>query len=99
MGKMSVLLLYFAVAPLLAQVQKPVFRSFKAAKDVKLTLDAADPFWDAARPVYLQVGTRGQPEMDYRTEVRSRWTRNAIYFLFSCPYKHLSVKPNPDTSK
>jgi len=99
MRKMSVLLLLFAIAPLWAQVQKPTFESIEAAKDVKLTLDPADPFWAAARPVYLQVGTRGEAEMEYRTEVRSRWTKGAIYFLFSCPYKQLYVKPNPDTSK
>ena len=99
MRKISVLLLLFAIAPLWAQVQKPIFQSVEAAKDVKLTLNPTDPFWDAARPVYLQVGIHGQPEMDYRTEVRSRWTEDAIYFLFSCPYEQLSVKPNPDTSK
>jgi len=94
-----VLLLLVAIAPLAAQVQKPIFQSVEAAEDVKLTLDPTYPFWDAARPVYLQVGTRGQSEMNYRTEVRSRWAKDAIYFLFSCPYKQLSVKPNPDTSK
>lgn len=99
MRKMSLMLLLFAIAPLWAQVQKPTFESIEAAKDVKLTLDPTDPFWAAARPAYLQVGIRGQPEMDYRTEVRSRWTKDAIYFLFSCPYKQLYVKPNPDTSK
>jgi len=99
MKTMSVLLLLVASAALAAQVQKPIFQSVEAAKDVKLTLDPTDPFWDAARPVYLQVGTRGQSEMNYRTEVRSRWAKDAIYFLFSCPYKQLSVKPNPDTSK
>jgi hypothetical protein len=98
MRKMSLLLLLYAIAPLWAQVHKPTFESVEAAKDVKLTLDPTNPFWGAARPVYLQVGIKGQPEVDYRTEVRSRWTKDAIYFLFSCPYKQLHVKPNPDTS-
>ena len=98
MRKMSLLLLLYAIAPLWAEVHKPTFESVEAAKDVKLTLDPTNPFWGAARPVYLQVGIEGQPEVDYRTEVRSRWTKDAIYFLFSCPYKQLHVKPNPDTS-
>jgi cellulose/xylan binding protein with CBM9 domain len=99
MKKLSVLLFLLAIAPAWAQVQKPTFESIEAAKDVKLTLDPTDVFWRAARPVYLQVNRRGQAEMDYRTEVRSRWTKAAIYFLFSCPYKQLYVKPDPDTSR
>jgi hypothetical protein len=70
MKKMSVLLLLFAIAPSWAPGEKPIFESIEAAKDVKLTLNPADPFWGAARPVYLQVGIRGQSEIDYRTEVR-----------------------------
>jgi hypothetical protein len=47
----------------------------------------------------MQVGINGRPETEYKSEVRSRWTRTAIYFLFTCPYKQLYLKPNPDTSK
>jgi hypothetical protein len=31
----------------------------------------------------------------YRTEVRTRWTKNNIYFLFVCPYQQLYLKPSP----
>jgi DUF1365 family protein len=42
------------------------------------------------------VDSQGGLEREYRTEVRSRWTKDNIYFLFICPYKHLYLNPKPD---
>lgn len=99
MRKLGLLLLLFAVGRAWGQHQGASFESVNAEKDVRLSVDSTDRFWREAHPVYLQVGIKGQPETEYRTEVRSRWTKNAIYFLFSCPYKQMYVKPNPNTSK
>ena len=33
-----------------------------------------------------------------RTEVRTRWTAQNLYFLFVCPYAQLNLRPNPKTS-
>jgi hypothetical protein len=33
----------------------------------------------------------------YRTEIRSRWTAKNLYFLFSCPYEELFLRPSPST--
>ncbi len=33
-----------------------------------------------------------------RTEVRTRWTAQNLYFLFVCPYEQLNLRPNPKTS-
>lgn len=97
--KKLLFLLMVAIVPVWGQGQRAGLESVKAEKDVKLAVDPSDPFWRGARPVYMQVGIRGQPQTEYRTEVRSRWTKNAIYFLLVCPYKRMYVKPNPDTSK
>jgi hypothetical protein len=35
----------------------------------------------------------------HRTEIRSRWTVNNLYFLFICPYKQLHLKPNPSRNR
>ena len=35
----------------------------------------------------------------YRTEVRTRWTKSNLYFLFVCPYEELHLKPAPNTQK
>jgi Carbohydrate family 9 binding domain-like len=70
--------------------------STRAEADIKLDTDPASPFWRAARPVSAEVDNQGWLEREYRTEIRSRWTRNNIYFLFRCPYKHLYLNPKPD---
>src|SRR3989454_3333934 len=33
-----------------------------------------------------------------RTEVRTGWTAQNLYFLFVCPYEQLNLRPNPKTS-
>ena len=74
----------------------PLAYSTRADADLKLDTDPASPFWRNARPVSAEVDNQGWLERDYRTEVRSRWTKNNIYFLFVSPYKHLYLNPKPD---
>jgi hypothetical protein len=84
-----------------AQTPKPKaqFQSTQAKEDVALNVDPNSAFWRGARPVFMQVDIQGHPETEYRTEVRSRWTKKNIYFLFICPYKNLYLKPGPDTER
>ena len=76
-----------------------VIKSVQAEHDVPLTLDPASPFWKAALPVYMEQDTFGKPVPRFRTEVRTRWTKNRLYFLFVCPYEELYLKPTPDSQK
>jgi len=76
--------------------QKPVMRSLRAQSDLPLTTDPASSFWRATKPIYAKSGKNGDPLSQYRTEIRSGWTKTNIYFLFICPYKQLYLKPNPD---
>jgi hypothetical protein len=82
-----------------AQANKPVFLSTYAEHDVSLSADPTSEFWRAARTVSMKVDMNGRPISDYRTEVRSRWTKDSIYFLFVCPFQQLYLKPDPDTSR
>lgn len=75
---------------------KAVMDSTRAEQDVTLSTDPTSSFWRGTRPVYAEVDGQGRPESQYRTEVRSRWTKDHIYFLFICPYQHLYLKPKPD---
>ena len=68
----------------------------RADADIKLDTDPTSPFWRNAPSISTQVDNQGWLEREYRTEVRSRWTRNNIYFLFICHYKHLYLNPKPD---
>ena len=81
-----------------APVSMAVFESIKASGDVASSTDPNLAFWTAAHPVYADRGTFGQPQAHYRTEIRSRWTENNLYFLFVCLYEELNLKPSPATT-
>jgi hypothetical protein len=74
-----------------------LMESTKADKDVPLTTNPGSSFWRASLPVYAEKDTYGKPLPRYRTEIRSRWTKNNLYFLFICPYEKLHLKPSPNT--
>jgi hypothetical protein len=75
-----------------------VIESTQAQEDVAPTTDPAVAFWRAARPIYAEKGPYGQSVGRHRTEIRSRWTKKNLYFLFICPYDELNLKPSPSTS-
>jgi len=75
-----------------------VFRSVYAARDVSLDTNPRSPFWRGAAPVYAEVDTQGKIIPGYRTEVRSRWTKENLYLLYACPYEELYLKPSPTTT-
>lgn len=80
-------------------IDLPVGRALEASADVVLQTDPTSNFWSAAVPIYLEKDKRGKRVVNFRTEVRMRWTRNNLYFLFICPYDHLNLKPSPVTTK
>lgn len=74
-----------------------VVESIHAQQDVPLKLDPTSPFWSGSHPVYMEKDTFGQAVPGYRTEVRTRWTKDNLYFLFICPYEQMHLKPAPNT--
>lgn len=69
----------------------------RAAKNFPLTLDLEA--WRRARPVSAAVDPYGKPAGPGREfEIRALWTPRYLYFLFSCPYDSLHLKPNPVTA-
>ena len=70
--------------------------SVQAKHDVSLSLDPASEFWGASSLISMDKDSQGHVVPDYRTEVRTRWTANNLYFLFICPYEQLNLKPSPD---
>jgi len=85
-----------ACAPPLTAGQAVVESTF-AKQDVALELDPASAFWSGARVIYMDKDSFGKVVPRYRTEVRSRWTKNNLYFLFVCPYERLHLKPEPNS--
>jgi hypothetical protein len=72
-----------------------VIESQYAAKDFDLTADPSSPEWAKAPRVLVDRDYFGEPIAGAATEVRSRWTNDHLYLLYSCPYDQLNLKPDP----
>ena len=97
MNFFSCLLLSFILVAECVGQEKPVVESLHAEHDVALNTDPASAFWHSAHPIYAEVDAGAHMLSIYRTEIRTRWTGDNIYFLFICPYKRLYLKPAPET--
>ncbi|MGH9661409.1 MAG: carbohydrate-binding family 9-like protein [Bryobacteraceae bacterium] len=75
-----------------------VIPSQYSQEDFALTADPASRNWKDAPAVVAENGPRGEPVPGHRTEIRSRWSRRYLYFLFTCPYETLNLKPDPSTA-
>jgi len=96
---MKLFLLAFLLWALSGQAQPPaVIQSVHADNDTPLNTNPDAPFWHGARPISAQSDPNGKTLHEYRTEIRSRWTKDNIYFLFVCPYRQLYLKPQPDVA-
>ena len=93
-GGLICVVIFSATCVLAADNQ--VIESTRAPHDTVPQTDPASTFWRDARPVYAEKDPHGEPVSGYRTEIRSRWTKDNIYFLFICPYEELYLKPAPD---
>ncbi|MDR3718603.1 MAG: carbohydrate-binding family 9-like protein [Bryobacteraceae bacterium] len=69
----------------------------RLSRDMKLNTDPASSLWRNAPSVSFERGPRNEPVPLNRTQVLARWTPQALYFLFECPYEQLYLKPSPDT--
>jgi hypothetical protein len=76
-----------------------VFQGVYAAEDVALNCDLQSIFWKEARCVELQFDSHGRPYDQHLTQVRSRWARMSLYFLFICPYEELYLRPQLVTDR
>jgi Carbohydrate family 9 binding domain-like len=73
-------------------------QSIWSDSDPRLDTDTASAFWRGSAPVYIDSDPHGKPDPKYRSEIRTRWTNQNLYFLFICPYEELYLKPDPVTS-
>lgn len=69
-----------------------------ARSDPPLETNPTSSFWRGSQPIYMDADTHGKHDPKYRTEIRTRWTKQNLYFLFVCPYEELNLKPNPNPS-
>jgi hypothetical protein len=95
---MKILLIAISLcAGALAQSQA-VMQSSKASHDIDPDTNPTSDFWKSAPAVFATNENFGKPMPGLKTEIRSRWTEDNLYFLFMCPYDELWLKPEPATS-
>ena len=92
--KLLVLLCLAVVCALLGREPGAIVSRYTAT-DFGLTANPNAPQWKNVPGVFAENGPHGEPVPGHRTEIRSRWTPQNIYFLFICPYEELNLKPNP----
>jgi len=96
-GKGLPLILFLSVSALAAEPAK--IDSVQANQDVSLNLEPASKFWSASFRISMDKDPQGKVVPRYRTEIRTRWTKNNLYFLFVCPYERLNLRPSPNTTQ
>jgi hypothetical protein len=72
--------------------------SVRSESDIALDTNPTSAFWQGARPVVTDQNNYGKQVPGFSMEVRSRWTDGNLYFLFTCSYQELYLKPNPVTA-
>jgi hypothetical protein len=92
-----VLLFSFFAAALLCAQESRVFESKHATQDIAPDTNPKSQFWRGAPAIIADRDSFGKFVPGHRTEVRSRWTKENLYFLFICPYEQLNLKPQPRT--
>jgi hypothetical protein len=92
---MKLLTLLLAAGFVLPAREPGVIDSHYSADDFALSADPNAPQWKGVAGVFAANGPRGEPVPGHRTEIRSRWTAQNLYFLFVCPYDELNLKPDP----
>ena len=97
MNRFIVALFLMVVVPFAVAQDSRTFKSVQAPHDAALDTDPSSSFWQGALPVVATLDSQAKPVPGHRTEIRSRWTKDYLYFLFVCPYEELNLKPAPDT--
>jgi hypothetical protein len=105
MSKTLTILAVLAIAPLWfvsttragAQASDPsaVFESAYSDREFDLSADPARPEWASAPRIVAGKAYDGTAVSGPPMEVRSRWTREHLYLMYSCPYQELNLKPDP----
>lgn len=79
----------------LDSTQPGVLNSAFTGANFELTADPHAAQWRTAPKVIIGTNSFGQPLRLGPTEVRSRWTSDSLYLLFSTPYDNLNLHPDP----
>ena len=90
---------FMACAPLGFADGPGVIASHRISADFALTADPNAAPWKGVAGIFMEKGPKEESVPGHRTEVRSRWTKDDVYFLYICPYQELHLHPNPSQTK
>jgi Carbohydrate family 9 binding domain-like len=76
-----------------------VMTSKRRSGDVEPTADPNAAPWKHAMRVATTTGRFGEEVAGARTEIRTFWTADNLYFLFISKYDSLYLKPDPSTKE
>jgi len=97
--RLSLVFILMVILGVAAPAQEPgVFLSYQASQDPELSADPDSDFWRNIKGVVIVNSILGGSVSHLRSEVRSRWTQDYVYFLFIGSYQSLYLKPDPDTA-
>jgi cellulose/xylan binding protein with CBM9 domain len=96
-GFLPCLLLFVACASC-AFARDKTIESVWADADPPFDTNATSSFWRGSQQIYMDEDAHGRHDRKYRTEIRTRWTKQNLYILFVCPYEQLNLKPSPNPS-
>lgn len=71
----------------------------RALKDAKPDPNPAAAFWKKAAIGRVERSPKGEKTPLGTTELRTLWTPEYLYVLFSGPYQNMHLKPNPVTDR
>ncbi len=86
-------------APVIQTQDKPVFLSYYSDISFEPSAKPDSAFWKEIKGVTIERSVLGPVMPEFRAEVRSRWTKDFLYFLFIGPYQKLTLNPKPNRKK
>ena len=98
-GFASLVVLTTLLSGLTLAKDQEAIETVQSEKGATLTLDPSSPFWEKSRVIHVEQDRMGKVTPEFRVEVRTRWTKDNLYFLFVCPYQQLYLKPDPKTKE
>ncbi len=82
--------------PVIQAQDEPVFLSYYSDISVEPSAKPDSAFWKEIKGVTIERSVLGPVMPEFRAEVRSRWTKDFVYFLFIGPYQKLTLNPKPN---
>jgi hypothetical protein len=90
---------FLLAAAICAAADSDPMLTWRAAADFALTANPEAAEWKNVQGVVAAADRYGKPLPEARTDIRSRWTDQYLYFLFVSKFETRHPRPNPTSAK